>query len=131
LRAFIETNVLVRHLTGDPPEQAAAATAFLSDAEQLLLADLIAAELVYVLESFYEVERAEVARLVRAVLGFRAIVAIDPELLLRALEIYEVDRLDFAESYLVATAETTGVAAIASFDRTIDRVPSISRIEPA
>src|SRR5438128_6862854 len=35
VRAFVDTNVFVRHLTGDPPEQAAAATAFLSDAEEL------------------------------------------------------------------------------------------------
>jgi hypothetical protein len=33
-------NVLIRHLTGDPPEMAARATAALSSGEQLLLADL-------------------------------------------------------------------------------------------
>jgi predicted nucleic-acid-binding protein len=50
--------------------------------------------------------------------------------LLRALEVYEVDRLDFAEAYLVAQAEATGVAEIVSFDRAIDRVASLSRREP-
>jgi predicted nucleic-acid-binding protein len=47
--------------------------------------------------------------------------------LLRALEVYELDRLDCAEAYLVARAETTGVNEIVSFDRTIDRVPSVAR----
>jgi predicted nucleic acid-binding protein len=55
--AFLHTNVLIRHLTGDPPEQAARATRLLSQAQQLLLPDLIVAEIVYVLESFYEVPR--------------------------------------------------------------------------
>ena len=50
--------------------------------------------------------------------------------LLRALEIYEVRRLDFAHAYLVAEAETSGVSAVASFDRTIERVPTVRRVEP-
>jgi predicted nucleic acid-binding protein len=131
LSAFLDTNVLVRHLTGDPPGQARAASAFLAEAEELLLTDLVAAEVVYVLESFYEVEVPRVAELLRAILAFRAILVLDRELLLRALEVYEVDRLDFADAYLVASAETSGVEAIASFDRSIDRVVSVRRVEPA
>jgi predicted nucleic acid-binding protein len=109
---------------------AARATALLGTGEELLLADLIVAECVYVLESFYEVPRARVAELVRAAVTLPSIRATDELSLLRALEVYELDRLDFAEAYLVALAEATGVGAIASFDRSIDRVASISRLEP-
>lgn len=128
---FLDTNVLIRHLTGDPPAQARRASAFLQRTEELLLPDLIVAEVVYVLESFYEVERQRVAELVRAIIGFPAIVVVDEPLLLRALEVYEVDRLDFAEAYLVASAEASGVETIASFDREIDRVATVRRIEPS
>ncbi len=38
---FVDTNVLVRHLTGDPAAMAAKATAFLRDEPELLLADLL------------------------------------------------------------------------------------------
>ena len=131
LRAFVDSNVLVRHLTGDPPDQARRATAFLRDADELILVDLVAAEVVYVLESVYEVTRERVAELVRAILGFPAIVAPAPLLLLRALEIYEEHRIHFAESYLAACAEVSGVGAIASFDRAIDRVGTSRRLEPA
>lgn len=51
--------------------------------------------------------------------------------MLRAVEVYETDRIDCAEAYLVACAETTGVDQVASFDRSIDRVETIRRIEPA
>jgi predicted nucleic acid-binding protein len=129
--AFIDTNVLIRHLTGEPAAQARRATAFLERADELLLADLFAAEVIYVLESFYELERARVAELLRSIIGYPAVVVVDAPMLLRALEVYEVDRLDFAEAYLVASAEATGVGTIASFDRTIDRVRTVSRIEPA
>jgi predicted nucleic acid-binding protein len=130
LRAFVDTNVLVRHLTGDPPDQAAAATAFLASAEELHLTDLVLAEVVYVLESYYKVPRKRVAELARAIIGFPATVVTDDALLLRALEVYEVDRLDFAEAYLVACAESSGIRTIASFDRSVDRIASIDRVEP-
>jgi predicted nucleic acid-binding protein len=128
--AVVDTNILVRHLTGDPPEQAARATAFLAAADGLLLADLVVAETVHVLESFYEVPRARVAELVRAIIAFPAIVVLEPVLLLRSLELYETDRLDVAEAYLVAQAERSGIGVVASFDRTIDRVTTVPRLEP-
>lgn len=130
LSVFLDTNVLVRHLTGDPPGQAKRATALLAGSGPLLLADLILAECVYVLESFYEVKRPRVAELMRAALALPSIAVVDAQLLLRALEVYELDRLDFAEAYLVAQAETTGVQRIASFDRAIDRVTTVTRHEP-
>ena len=130
MSAFVDTNILIRHLTGDPPAHAARATRFLADIDELLLVDLIVAEVVYVLESYYEVERPRIADMVRAIIGFAAIRVIDEDLLLRAIEVYELDRLDFAEAYLVASAERSGVGAVASFDRSIDRVRSVERIEP-
>jgi predicted nucleic acid-binding protein len=128
--AFVDTNVLIRHLTGDPPDLAARATAYLAATDELLLPDLIVAETVYVLENFYEVPVYEVARVVRSVIAFPAIRTIDTPLLLRALEVYETHRIDFAEAYLVASAEASGIPDIISFDRSIDRVTTANRIEP-
>jgi predicted nucleic acid-binding protein len=59
------------------------------------------------------------------------VVAVSSQLLIRAREVYEVERLDFAEAYLVASAEASGVGAIASFDRTIDRLSTVRRIVPS
>jgi predicted nucleic acid-binding protein len=130
LSAFIDTNVIVRHLTGDPPEMAQRATRFLASERELLLTDLVAAETVYVLESFYRAPRGQVAEALRSLIAFDSIVCVDAALLLRAVEIYETDRLDFAEAYLIACAESTEVRRVASFDRSIDRVDTIERIEP-
>ena len=131
LSAFVDSNVLIRHLTGDPPEQAKRATEFLRGNESLIVVDLVAAEVVYVLESVYEVERERVAELVRAIVGFPAVAVPDEALLLRAFEIYEQYLIHFAESYLAACAEVSGVGVVASFDRGIDRVPTIRRLEPS
>jgi predicted nucleic acid-binding protein len=130
MSAFVDTNIVVRHLTADPPAMAARATAYLQNESDLLLTDLIVAETVYVLESFYEVPREQVAAAMRSLIAFSSVVTVDPALLLRALEIYETDGIDFAESYLVACAETTRVNRVASFDRSIDRVGTVERVEP-
>jgi predicted nucleic acid-binding protein len=46
------------------------------------------------------------------------------------VEVYEPERLDFAEAYLVAQAEATGVNEALSFDRSIDRITTVRRREP-
>jgi predicted nucleic-acid-binding protein len=130
MTAFVDTNILVRHLTGSPPAMARRATAFLASQPELYLADLIVAETVYVLESFYKAPRDQVAEAMRSLIAMRSMITVDPALLLRAIEVYEVDRLDFAEAYLVASAESTGIGSIASFDKAIDRVTTVTRLEP-
>jgi predicted nucleic-acid-binding protein len=130
VRALLDTNILIRHLTGDPASQAKRATAFLRGAHELILTDLVLAEMVYVLESFHEVPRTEIAGMARSLLALPSVAVGDHDLLLRAVEIYEVVRLDFAEAYLVALAEYSDVKRVASFDRSIDRVKSIQRVEP-
>lgn len=128
---FVDTNVIVRHLTGDPPEMAIRATRYLRDATVLLLVDVVVAEVVFVLESYYRRPRSAIAEAVRSLIGFGSIRVVDSDLLHRTTEIYEHDRLDFAEAYLVASAERSGVNAVVSFDRSIDRVKTVTRIEPA
>ncbi|HUF84470.1 MAG TPA: type II toxin-antitoxin system VapC family toxin [Acidimicrobiia bacterium] len=130
MSAFVDTNVLVRHLTGDPPETAARATRLLATERDLLVTDLVVAETVYVLESFYEAPRDQLAEAMRSLFAFDSVVVVDPALLLRAIEVYETDRLDFAEAYLVANAESTEVGRVASFDQAIDRIDTVERVEP-
>jgi predicted nucleic-acid-binding protein len=109
---------------------AAQATAYLGSASELLLTDLVVAETIYVLESFYKTPRQQISEAMRSLITFRSIITVDPALLLRAIEVYETDRLDFAEAYLVASAETTGVNKVASFDQSIDRIMTIERVDP-
>ena len=57
------------------------------------------------LESFYETAREQVAEAIRSLIAFESVVSVDPALLLRAVEVYETDWIDFAEAYLVACAK--------------------------
>ncbi len=75
MTVLLDTNVLIRHFTGDPPDQAARATACIRQAvpNDLLLLDLHVAECVYVLEGPYRQSKSSVVRLLSSVLGVLAI----------------------------------------------------------
>ena len=105
LTEFLDTDVLICQLTGDPPDMAARATRALADPDELL-------------------------ELLRAAIALPTIKTLDSATLLRALEVYEVDRLGFADAYLVAQAEATGVQQILSFDKSIDPISTVTRHEP-
>lgn len=66
----------------------------------------------------------------RSLLALPSILTVDAPLLLRALEVYETARIDFAEAYLVACAESTGINRVASFDESLDRVTTTERFDP-
>jgi predicted nucleic acid-binding protein len=128
LTALVDTNVLIRHLTGDPPELARRATRLLKSGRPLILTDLVVAECVYVLSSFYEIDDATIAVLMQSAFAVPSIEVPGERVLLRALELFESMSLHFAEAYLVANAESNGAGAVASFDQAIDRVKTVRRI---
>jgi predicted nucleic acid-binding protein len=86
LTVLLDANVVIRHLTGDPPEMSRRATRFLATETELLLVDVVLAECVYVLQSVYEVDRPRIAEMMRAALAMPTVSA-DAELFLRALEV--------------------------------------------
>ncbi|MGH2709581.1 MAG: PIN domain-containing protein [Actinomycetota bacterium] len=130
MTTILDTNVLVRHLTGDPPAQARRATSYLRSATDIVLLDVVLAELAYVLKSVYETPRKEVANAARSTLTIPGVRVMDIALLRRAIELYEVGPLSFEDAYIVAASESWGVGSVASFDRAFDRISTVTRVEP-
>jgi predicted nucleic acid-binding protein len=94
-----------------------------------LLTDLVVAETLHALESLYEAPRDGVVQhFGRSSHSTRS--SAWTRRCYSAIEVCDANRIDFAEAYLVACAESTGVGKIASFDRSIDRVDTIERTEP-
>lgn len=58
---LVDTNILVRYLTGEPPVQSEAAARVLDGEAPIAIAPLILAETAYVLRSVYGVSREDVA----------------------------------------------------------------------
>ena len=121
MTALLDTNVIVRHLTQEPADQGRAATRFLADAASLLLTDVVAAETVYVLQSVYKTPRPVIAAALRALLSMKSVSSERGQVVRRGLDLYEAERMDFTDAYLVAAAEAGGIATIVSFDRGINK----------
>jgi predicted nucleic-acid-binding protein len=124
----VDTNILVRHFTGTPADQASAATAFLKSAApgDLLLTDVHVAELVWMLESsIYQADRATIAAAVEAALALPAIEVTDERLLQATVDLYSQRGMDWTDAYLVATAIASKAPEVVSFDRFDSRLAGL------
>ena len=130
----LDANVVLRHLTGQPPEMAARATAALVDAapRSLVLTDLTVAEIVYVLQGPYARPRDEIARVVEAVLSLVSIAVDNEALLRRTVEHYGQRNMDWPDAYLVALVEQRHLDGLLSFDRLDAKIAGlpVTRREP-
>jgi len=128
--AFVDTNIFLRYLTGDDPEQAPKARALLERAErgeiQLVTTVLTIAEIVWVLESVYELDRASIRAKVVAILGLEGLSVEDQEVLLQAIVWYEEKNVDFADAYSAAWVERRGLGEVYAFDRDFDRFEELT-----
>ena len=133
----LDTNVLVRYLVADDPEQHRAAAAlidsFAPDAPGLVH-PVALVELVWVLQSVYSVPRKDVAQALRLVLGVRSLRVLDEPSVRRAVGLYEAGSTDghpaadFADCLLAAAYEAEG-SGLVTFDRLASRLPRAKRLE--
>jgi predicted nucleic-acid-binding protein len=109
----VDTNVIVRIVTNDDPEQARQAIA-LFEREQIFIPKTVLLEVEWVLRFSYEQPRNVIASTFRSVLGLDAVRVEDPTAVADALEWYERG-LDFADALHLASS---GAAeCFATFDR--------------
>jgi|APCry1669188970_1035186.scaffolds.fasta_scaffold89691_1 predicted nucleic-acid-binding protein len=117
----IDTNVLVRYLTEDDPAQSRRAAAFIEEArraqEQLLIQPVVLCELVWVLETAYDLPRETVAGILDRILRTAQFEVAHKTVMWRAWENYRSGPGDFAD-YLIGYAnEDAGAAQTVTFDR--------------
>lgn len=109
----IDTNVVVRLLVADDPEQHARAAALLSETV-CFIPDTVLLETVWVLRSVYVYPGAAIAGALRRLLGLPNVRLADAERVRQALAWY-AEGLDFADALHLASAQEA--EAFATFDR--------------
>ncbi|MDA8099638.1 MAG: type II toxin-antitoxin system VapC family toxin [Nitrospiraceae bacterium] len=121
VRAVIDTNLLVRFLTGDDPVKAADVKRLLLKAEEgsvrLLIPAVVIAELVWVLQSFYKLDRGEIVPLLNAIVHTRGVEVGDRAIVSEAVSLYRDSTIDFIDAWIVAYARQAGVRFVYTFDR--------------
>ncbi len=119
--AFADTNLFLRFLTQDPPDQAAASEQLLRQAAAgdlvLVTTPLVFAELAWTLRSFYKHPREEIARMLLALLNTPGIEIESSDRLIQAVVWFEEKNVDFIDAYHAAWLLEQPFKQVYTFDQ--------------
>ena len=133
---FVDTDVLIRLLTGDDPTKQAQASQLFQDVEDGKLVVrapvTVIADAVFVLSSprLYHLPRSQIQALLTPLLRLSHFKVANRRALLRALELYASSNLDFGDCLIVASMERRSSSLVYSYDMGFDRQTGITRQEP-
>lgn len=125
---WLDANVVLRFLTREPAELAERARRLMARADAgeltLFVSELVVAEVVWVLKSFYGHSLAEIAAVVGAFVSASGIRVDDRETTLAALELARDHNVDYIDAVLALKAAANG-ETICTFDETdFKRLPA-------
>jgi predicted nucleic-acid-binding protein len=132
---FIDTNIFLRFLTNDIPTQAQAVEDVFIRANkgeiELYTSILSLAEIVWTLESYYELPREEIRDKVIAILNTPGLQVEEADSLAQAVTLYADLNIDFIDAYNAVWMKDQGLAKVITFDiKHFNRVPWVNAFTP-
>lgn len=132
---FADTNLFLRFLTNDVPEQAEAVDQLLKQAEEgrvlLHTSILTIAEIVWTLESYYGLRHQDVRDKVIGILNTPGLQVESAELLAQAMGLYVDENVDFVDAYHALWMREQGLSKVITFDtKHFGRIPGIAPLTP-
>jgi predicted nucleic-acid-binding protein len=123
----VDTNVLVRLLTRDDADQVSAAEAFVS--RGAWVSHLVLAETFWVLDSVYDLTRAQIATAVEMLLNHRELSLQDADVVTAALDHYRRrPAVEFSDCLVLEIARKAGHLPVATFDRHFAKLNDVRRL---
>lgn len=130
---YVDTNIFIRYLTEDDPQQTELAEKRFEQAKQdqinLSVTEFTIAEVLYVLQTFYKMGRAKTIVKVQTMISPSWINIERKEAVLEALLLYKTVNIDFVD-LLNWTIAKEDKAKILSFDKDFDKLTPKLRVEP-
>lgn len=130
----IDANIVLRLLTGDPPQEAESVYNLFSRAAKneikLHLDAWTLAEIVFTLERTYKVGRKDIASELLEFIAMPGLVVSNSEHVTEALGVYGERNISFGDCWLGVVMHQAGRRIIVSFDRDFDRLDWVKRVEP-
>lgn len=120
-RVFIDTSLFLRYLTNDVPKQADAVEQLLHRAASgqitLVANVMVIAEIVWTLESFYNLPKAAIQEKILSILNTPGIEVEEYSRVLQAVVTYAEQNVDFIDAYNAAWLLDHDMNLIYTFDR--------------
>jgi len=131
---FLDTNIFIRFLTDDIPEKVDACEEIFKKAvekqETLFTTELVIAEIVWVLESFYKLPKNEIQDKVEKILNTPNLICPHKDLILNALILYSEKNIDYIDACNALILKENGIEELYSYDKHYDRIDWLTRLEP-
>lgn len=126
---LLDANLIIRYLVEGDKEKTEAVEKLLKSNEKLILPDVTVSEIIWVLSSYYETPKEEIAEKIDALLSLGCIKA-NKKILFQALSFYKKLNIDWVDAYLSSLAIEKKVEKIYSYDEDLDKIKEIKREEP-
>jgi predicted nucleic acid-binding protein len=135
--AYIDTDVLIRLLTGDDPDKQRRARDLFERVQlgtvTVAAPHTVIADAVYVLHSkeLYDKPKSEVAELLLPLVQLPGFRLARRQAIIAALQLYAaVPRLDLGDALIVAFMQRAGPPTVFSYDSDYEGIPGVTRMEP-
>ena len=123
----VDTNVLIRLIARDDPQQVAAAEAYVSKGAWISAVVLV--ETSWVLGSVYRLNDEQIATVVEMLLTHESLSVQDPEVVSAALEKFRVaPAIGFADCLVLEIARKAGHLPLGTFDKRLSRLEGVDRL---
>jgi predicted nucleic-acid-binding protein len=120
----LDTNVLVRYIAQDDSEQSPRAAALIesfSSEAPGYVTTVSVVELVWVMQSCYDMTREGIAEVLSQLLRTREIVVENAEVVWRAIRVFGASGADFADCLIERSAANAGCIEVFTFDQSAAR----------
>ncbi len=123
----IDTNVLIRYIVQDDPQQSQQATDFIEQAcfkKEILIfiSGIILCELIWVLETVYEYSKADIVMVLEKILKTRQFHIHDTKILWHCLYDYQNLNIDFSDGYIAHLNAANECEYTLTFDKKAARL---------
>ena len=118
---FVDTNVFMRYLLNDVPEQADRVENFLDKAEKgkirLVTGPPVFFELAWTLKSFYEMKKDEIYKCLLSIAGIPGLEVADIDVITESLEVYKEHSVEFSDAYISVLSKKLNTDGVITFNK--------------
>ena len=129
-KCFVDTNLFIRYLTYDIPDKALLLRELikksLNDEIQLITNEIVIAEIVWTLRSFYKYSKENIDKALTPIVNSSAFEIANRQILIQALEDFHILNIDFTDAYIGAWMKENGLTDIYTLNvKDYERIPGI------
>jgi predicted nucleic acid-binding protein len=133
-KIFVDTNLFLRYLTKDDPAKYDRCRELFKKTVEgkvfLFTSEMVIAELIWTLLSYYKVPKAEVIEKVSIIISTPNLHLPDKAIIADSLILYSQKNIDFIDAYNALFMKFHGLGKIYSYDEDFDAIEGIEREEP-